>query len=602
MRSIFVATAILGAVGCGGRNAVQCEQSANCDLSGGGMCLAASTGNMWCAYPDPECPGGYRWSTTGTGDGLSGECVPDNSGSDGGVTDTYTLTIQVAGSGMGLVSSMPTGLSCESGGTGTCTKVFDAGTQVTLDASPTSGAFLGWTEDCTGMSGCSVTMTRDRTVTAMFGTPGEALWSQQIGGTMQDRAQALELDGDGNLIVAGNFSGSFTVGTGTYTSAGSQDFFVAKLNPSDGSISWVKTFGGTAADGASGVSVDSANNIYVAGVFRDSVDFGGGAVSAAGAFDGYVLKLDGDGEYQWMKQLKGGSASADAISVRGATVAVGGTYQTTLTANGTTVTNGGTFQGYLVTMGTDGSPGLVKPITGSSYSSVDSVVIDNSDNIVIGGSFSGNADFGNGSVTANLGDVYFAKYTASGTYLIAKSFGGSSNDSGGSVSVDPADNIFFSGTFTGSVSFGGPSPVNANTANLVVAKFSSAGAYQWAEAFGGTTAQISGNIAANSAGDVVVAGSFCGSVQFGTSFVASVGTCAQNDHDIYAARLAGTDGAPVTAMRAGGSSADLAYAVVHASDGRHFVVGAFQGFADFGGTSRTSLGADDAIILALAPL
>jgi hypothetical protein len=31
---------------------------------------------MWCAYPDPACPGGYRYSEQSVGDGLAGECVP----------------------------------------------------------------------------------------------------------------------------------------------------------------------------------------------------------------------------------------------------------------------------------------------------------------------------------------------------------------------------------------------------------------------------------------------------------------------------------------------------------------------------------------------
>lgn len=63
-------------VACGGRQNVQCEQDSNCNLSGGGVCtLNATTGNRWCAYPDPQCPSGYRFSDLDVGDGVSGECV-----------------------------------------------------------------------------------------------------------------------------------------------------------------------------------------------------------------------------------------------------------------------------------------------------------------------------------------------------------------------------------------------------------------------------------------------------------------------------------------------------------------------------------------------
>jgi len=73
--SLSLAIALVAA--CGGRNNVQCEQNSNCDLSGGGVCtLNAATSNQWCAYPDPECPSGYRYSDLDVGDGVSGQCVP----------------------------------------------------------------------------------------------------------------------------------------------------------------------------------------------------------------------------------------------------------------------------------------------------------------------------------------------------------------------------------------------------------------------------------------------------------------------------------------------------------------------------------------------
>jgi Tol biopolymer transport system component len=40
---------------------------------------------MWCAYPDGQCPSGYRYSTANVGDGLSGQCVPLGTKLDAGV-------------------------------------------------------------------------------------------------------------------------------------------------------------------------------------------------------------------------------------------------------------------------------------------------------------------------------------------------------------------------------------------------------------------------------------------------------------------------------------------------------------------------------------
>lgn len=81
---VLLVTALGGLpVACSNRANVQCEVDPNCDLSTGGICAAASNGNHWCAYPDPSCPGGYRYTGQDVGDGLAGVCVAQTS--DGGI-------------------------------------------------------------------------------------------------------------------------------------------------------------------------------------------------------------------------------------------------------------------------------------------------------------------------------------------------------------------------------------------------------------------------------------------------------------------------------------------------------------------------------------
>lgn len=70
---------------------------------------------------------------------------------------------------LGVLGSKTGGLTCT---TGTCTQMFAAGTQITLNQAATSGAFLGWSN--------VVTMDGDHTVGALFGTPGQALWSTAV--------------------------------------------------------------------------------------------------------------------------------------------------------------------------------------------------------------------------------------------------------------------------------------------------------------------------------------------------------------------------------------------------------------------------------------
>ena len=77
-----------------------------------------------------------------------------------------TLTLQLAGTGQGTVTSAPPGINC---GTD-CTQDYADGTQVTLTAAAASGStFTGWSgAGCTGTATCTVTMDEARTVTATF--------------------------------------------------------------------------------------------------------------------------------------------------------------------------------------------------------------------------------------------------------------------------------------------------------------------------------------------------------------------------------------------------------------------------------------------------
>jgi hypothetical protein len=79
----------------------------------------------------------------------------------------YTLTVQKAGTGSGTVSGP--GISCGSD----CTETYNAGTQVTLTATPSSdSSFAGWSGACSGTGSCTLTMNSNKSVTATFNRTG----------------------------------------------------------------------------------------------------------------------------------------------------------------------------------------------------------------------------------------------------------------------------------------------------------------------------------------------------------------------------------------------------------------------------------------------
>ena len=83
-----------------------------------------------------------------------------------------TLTVTSAGNGTGSVTSSPGGIGCEL----QCSVKLDAGTQVTVTAAPASGSsFEGWSgAGCSGTDPCTMTLSSDQTVTAMFAANAQA--------------------------------------------------------------------------------------------------------------------------------------------------------------------------------------------------------------------------------------------------------------------------------------------------------------------------------------------------------------------------------------------------------------------------------------------
>ena len=88
--------------------------------------------------------------------------------------------------------------------------------------------------------------------------PSEELehsWSALFGDEEEQVGISAAIDPSGNTIVAGSFWGTVDFGGGALTSAGAQDIFVAKFDP-DGLHLWSKRFGDGTGQEYAFVAVD----------------------------------------------------------------------------------------------------------------------------------------------------------------------------------------------------------------------------------------------------------------------------------------------------------------------------------------------------------
>src|SRR5262249_12291061 len=99
---------------------------------------------------------------------------------------------------------------------------------------------------------------------------------------------------------------------------------------------------------------------------------------------------------------------------------------------------------------------------------------------------------------------------------VAVSFGDNYGSGTSSVAVNAAGDTFFAGTATNGANVGGGAISVSGTGAALLAKYTTDGKYAWAKTYGGTTGAMGAAVAVDAAGNVVLAGAFTDSIDFGS--------------------------------------------------------------------------------------
>lgn len=249
---------------------------------------------------------------------------------------------------------------------------------------------------------------------------GDFIWAKKINGALDDIGFSVKTDLQGNIYATGFFEdvADFDPGLLTYnlTAIGSKDIFILKLDP-DGNYIWARAIGGVSDDVSFTLATDILNNVYLAGRFMDTVNFNPGTLKnflySPNSIDAFILKMNGQGNFIWVKQIKG-----------------------------------------------------------RNIVSCNSICVDIQGNLYCTGYFTETADFNPGAAEYNLvssgnQDIYILKLDSTGDFLWANKFGGTSNDAGNSIITDASGQIYLTGQFQATVNFDpGSNIFNLNSAGF----------------------------------------------------------------------------------------------------------------------------------------
>jgi hypothetical protein len=94
------------------------------------------------------------------------------------------------------------------------------------------------------------------------------------------------------FFALGFFTTSAVFGTTTLTSNGAADAYVVKLNASNGAVSWAVNYGGTSGDSPHGICLDASNNIYMLNSFNTSYTSCSATYTSVGSSDIVIQKMN----------------------------------------------------------------------------------------------------------------------------------------------------------------------------------------------------------------------------------------------------------------------------------------------------------------------
>jgi hypothetical protein len=278
-------------------------------------------------------------------------------------------------------------------------------------------------------------------------------------------------------------------------------------------------------------------------------------------------------------KVTGGSSSSPrhALDSAGNTYVAGlfsgsASFKSTLVAEGGSGTNA--FVGKLA-RGADWIWATNVAAAAGSWTKINAIVADASQNVYVAGQFSGTSTFGSSVLAATAETNFFvAKLSNTGAWLWARAVGGAGVDGANALAVGPSGNVYVAGQFSGTANFTVAS-LNSAGVDCFVAKIDPNGNWLWARGAGGTSTDAANALVTDTSENLYIAGEFGGAALFGTSSLTPAG-----GSDIFIAKL-NADGVWLLARRAGSAGADLGSALAIDAANQLYLLGRFAGTADY---------------------
>ena len=247
--------------------------------------------------------------------------------------------------------------------------------------------------------------------------------------------------------------------------------------------------------------------------------------------------------------------------------------------------SGGSSSGFLVTFGLSGFD-----------TDAAGVAIDSSDNIYITGTSQGTNLFGKNATSGTTDDIFVAKLNSSGVVQWVYTAGGTGRDRGRKIALDSSGNVYVVGYYMSTVDFGGGNVTSNGSWDAFILKLNSSGTFQWVKSYGGSTGNDLGrDVVVDSNDNVIMLGTFRGTVNFDSGDGGGVVNYTSNDYDVFLIRL-NSSGIWQSVWRTENSGSADGRALAIDSNNVTYLTGSFSGTVKFGDDTYTAANSNDLFI------
>jgi hypothetical protein len=301
-----------------------------------------------------------------------------------------------------------------------------------------------------------------------LGADGEELDSVTLESSKSSRVLDVAVDADDNIYAVGGFYGDLLV-DGIQPSAGDEDQFVVKLNSSLETV-WSWTNGDEERDLARAVAVSSAGDVAVTGYFS-TLEMQDAEQSRV---DVYLAMFGQSNTPKWERVYQSELGFMDKGHelefLSGGDLIVTGFFSDELDFGQGAMVSAGDRDAFLARLDGEGTEVWAKSFGGPGLDISHTLVVDEADNITIGGRFYEKLSFGGAELEAAAQDLFVATFTDQGDHLWSTSYGGEGHDQAGAVARDADGNTYLTGWFRGTLAWGGDPLLAAYRAEVLVMK------------------------------------------------------------------------------------------------------------------------------------